>query len=157
MLTSVRRLIGMPVLLQNRKLGYVEHAYAGQEKLEGIVIRHGIGSARWLPAEDILEMRRECVVASCKPSALPQLCPKRADRACGTDGRWVGEVSDWILFNNSPRFAAVEVSPGPIYRLMGHCGYACDFYRERLSGSVIVPRLLSWSQLKRLLEEGDDG
>ena len=54
MITSVRRLIGMPVLFREKELGYVEQAYAGEGKLEGVVIRRGMGSARWLAAEEMM-------------------------------------------------------------------------------------------------------
>ena len=157
MLTSVRRLIGMPVLFREKEMGYVEQAHAGQGRLEGVVVRRGIGSARWLAAEEILMMKRDCIIASRKPSQLPPLCRKRAERACMTDGQCLGEVSDWILVDGKLSFAALEVSPGPIYRLLGRCGYACEFHRDPSSGNVIVPRLLSWSQLKRQLGEEDDG
>ena len=155
MITSVRRLIGMPVVFREKELGYVEQAYAGEGKLEGVVIRRGMGSARWLAAEEMM-MKHDHLIASRKPADLPKLCRKRAERVCMENGQYAGEVSDWILLDGNLRFAAVEVSPGPIYRLLGRCGYACEFHRDQPSGSVIVPRLLSWSQLKRQLGEEDD-
>lgn len=156
MITSVRRLIGMPVVFREKELGYVEQAYAGDGGLEGVVIRRGMGSARWLAAEEMM-MKREYLIASRKPADLPNRCRKRTGRVCMEDGQYVGEVSDWILLDENLRFAAVEVSPGPFYRLLGRCGYACEFHRDQPSGNVIVPQLLSWSQLKRQLGEEDDG
>jgi len=68
-----------------------------------------------------------------------------------------GAGTDGIFAPGSFAFAALEVSPGPIYRLMGRCAYACEYRVDPQSGGVIVPQLLSWTQLKRQLGEEDDG
>ncbi|MBR6569464.1 MAG: hypothetical protein IKK75_03325 [Clostridia bacterium] len=159
MLTSLRQLVGMPVICQNRQLGYVEQAVAQKTegRLEGVVIRRGIGSARWCAAEEILSAGPECVVVARRPVGAVHPCEHLPGRAYLTTGQCIGEVTDWIFQPGTFRFAALEVSPGPIYRLMGRCAYACEFRADPKSGSVVVPRLLSWTQLKRQLGEEDDG
>ena len=58
------------------------------------------------------------------------------------------------------RLVALEVSGGPIYRLLGRRGYAADYRvrgAEGKAGEVVVPKLLTWAELERLLGEEDDG
>ena len=52
MLTSLNRIAGMPVIWQDRQIGCVERAIAdaSARRLRGLVIRKGIGLARWLPS-----------------------------------------------------------------------------------------------------------
>ena len=159
MLTSIKRLVGMPVVCQDRRLGYVEQAIPKEDarRLAGVIIRRGIGSARWCAAEDILSAGPECVVIANRPSTSAHPCIRSPERAYLTNGQCVGEVTDWIFAPGGFAFAALEVSPGPIYRLMGQCAYACEFRADPQSGGVIVPQLLSWTQLKRQLGEEDDG
>ena len=159
MLTSLRRMIGMPVIWQDRQLGYVEEALPSEDAraLAGVILRRGIGSAKWCPADAILSVGAECVLVKCEPLAASRVKPAGMEKAYLTTGQCVGEVTDAILRNGQLGFAALEVSPGPLYRLMGRCAYACDYRTDPRSGSVIVPQLLTWAQLRRQLGEEDNG
>ena len=155
MIMSLRRMVGMPVVWQNRQVGCVEHALADPkaQELRGVVIRKGIGSAKWCPAESIERIDEECVVVARPPVRhQPQAVPS-SGRAHMVNGQWIGEVTDAILRPGTLALAAVEVSPGPVHRLMGRCAYACDFRRDEKTGCMIIPSLLSWTQLTRQLGE----
>lgn len=156
MLISLRCMVGMPVVWQNRQIGHVEQALSDQEgrRLDGVVIRKGIGSARWCPAEAIEVVGEECLVVCQKPvrrSVGPVSAPGWAYL---TSGQCIGEVTDAILSAATLRISALEVSPGPVYRLMGRCAYASSF--RRTGENVVVPALLSWTQLRRQLGEEEE-
>ena len=144
MLTSLNRMVGLPVVWQDRQLGYVERAIpdAHARRLSGVVVRKGIGAAKWVSSDGIAVVGSRCL-----------------GRAFLTTGECVGEVTDMILHGDSLRLEALELSPGPVYRLLGKRAYAAQYRvgggsRE---GEVVVPRLLTWAQLKRTLGEEDDG
>jgi len=157
MLTSLNRLIGQPVVWEGRQLGYVERAVADTKHrcLSGIIIRRGIGSARWAPLDGILMAGRLCVVLSAQPVRLPKQETADIRRAVFTSGQSAGEVCDVIIRADTLRIAALEVSQGPFYRLLGRCGYACAFGQSDGSRAdeVVVGPLLTWTQLLRQLGE----
>ena len=55
MLTSLNRMVGLPVVWQDRQLGYVERAVpdAHARRLSGVVVRKGIGAAKWVSSDGI--------------------------------------------------------------------------------------------------------
>ena len=161
MLTSLNRMVGLPVVWQYRQLGYVERAVpdARARRLSGVVVRKGIGAAKWVSSDGIAVVGSRCVLIRQKPGAVPDSQPGSLGRAFLTTGECVGEVTDMILHGDSLRLEALELSPGPVYRLLGKRAYAAQYRvgggsRE---GEVVVPRLLTWAQLKRTLGEEDDG
>ena len=80
-------------------------------------------------------------------------------RAFLTTGECVGEVTDVILHGDTLRLEALELNQGPVYRLLGRRVYASQFRvdADARAGEVVVPRLLTWAQLRRTLGEEDDG
>lgn len=159
MLTSLNRMTGLPVMWREKQLGYVERAVVdlNSMRMEGVVVRRGIGSARWVSREGIMLVGKECVVLSRLPERMQgrQLPDVRR-----TFEGWnsSGMVSDVIVNGDTLCVAALEVSPGPIYRLLGRCAYApccrADGSREK-EGIVLAP-LLSWTQLLTRFGEGED-
>lgn len=159
MLTSLNRLTGLPVVWRDRQIGYVERAVADVQGmcLHGVMVRKGIGSARWSPGDSIALAGRQSVVLSRPPVRMPDAEPDVIRRAVLTTGRFAGEVSDVFIHADTLRIAALEVSQGPVYRLMGRCAYAPDGCLSRQeAGMVVVPQLLSWAQLLTQLGEGED-
>lgn len=161
MLTSLSRMVGLPVVWQDQQLGYVERALpdAAAHGLSGVVVRKGIGSAKWAPSDFISVVGSQCVLLNRKPGAMPDRERDAAIRAYLTTGECVGEVTDAVLHGGTLRMAALEISPGPLYRLMGRRSYAAD-YRLNVTGgagAVVVPRLLTWAQLRCMLGEEEKG
>ena len=161
-LTSLQRMVGLPVVWQDRQIGCVERAVpnAGARKLSGVVIRRGLGSAKWVAPDAIVMVGERCVLINRKPGHMPDGKECSLSRAFLTTGECVGEVTDAVIAGATLRLVALEVSGGPIYRLLGRRGYAAD-YRVRGAegkvGEVVVPKLLTWAELERLLGEEDDG
>lgn len=160
MLTSLNRLTGLPVVWQDRHVGYVERAVADLERmrLHGLVVRKGLGSARWLPEESILMAGRRAVAAAKLPVRMPDEQPLQARCAVFASGGSAGEVCDVIIQSETLKAAALEITQGPLYRLLGRCGYAPG-WRICMNGDAeeaVVPPLLTWTQLCTQLGEGDD-
>ena len=153
MLTSLNRLIGMPVVWQDRQVGLVEYAAADAENscLGGLLMRKGIGGARWSPREDILLAGEHCVMLRARPGRMPEKAFPSFDRAFLFTGECVGDVTDAFIQGETLRILALEISPGPIYRLLGRCAYAPGY--RMAAGGVRVPLLLDWRQFTNWLKE----
>jgi uncharacterized protein YrrD len=153
MLTTLNRLTGMPVVYGGEKIGLVERAVPDRaaERLWGLVVRNGLRAAGWIPAGGVEWMGERCIAIGQQPKPLPTGLSEPVRHVCLTDGRLVGQVADHILRSDTYRIVALEVSPGPLYRLLGKNSYAREYRFEK--ERVLVPQLLSWAQLNRLLEE----
>lgn len=153
MLTSLNRLIGTPAVWQDRRVGLVENAEADWKSgtLGGVLVRKGLGGARWVPGEEILLAGERCIVLHAKPGRLPPSRSQGFGHAFLSTGESAGEVTDVFLLGDSLRIAALEISPGPFYRLMGRCAYAAEY--RLAAGGVMVPQLLTWAQLMSRLKE----
>ena len=160
MLTSLNRMIGLPVIWQDTQLGYVERAVAdaASKRLSGMVTRKGIGAARWTGVDEIVVVGERCVLVWKKPERMPKKQPGSLTRAFLTTGECVGEVTDALVDGDTLRLRALEVSPGPVYRLMGRRAYADDYRVSRTgqAGDVVLTRLLTWTQLLGTFGEGDE-
>lgn len=158
MLTSLNRMIGLPVILGDRQMGSVERAVADARarRLSGLVIRRGLGGARWVPAEGVELVGEKCVLIRRKPIRPPEKNEPGGRIALLTTGERVGDVTDALLMGDTLRLIALEISPGPLYRLMGRSTYATSYRERETERAVIVPRLITWAELNRTLREGDD-
>ena len=157
MLTSFNRMNGQPVVWRDRQIGYVERAVADVRTmcLEGVVVRRGFGSAKWVPRGSVLLAGARCVVLSNAPQRMPKAEQTQVRRAVWTTGSLAGDVSDVILEGDTLRIAALEVAQGPLAWITGKRAYAVEC-RLFAQDEVIVPKLLSWAQLLTLLGEGED-
>ena len=157
MLTSFNRMTGQPVVWCDRQIGYVERAVADVRAmcLEGVVVRKGFCSAKWVPRDGVLLAGERCVVLNAAPRRMPKAEQMQVRRAILTTGGLAGDVSDVILEGDTLRIAALEVAQGPLAWLTGRRVYAAE-WRLCARDEVIVPSLLSWKQLLTLLGEGED-
>ena len=155
MLTSLNRLNGLPVIWQNLEMGYVEQAVADLRlmRLKGLVVRKGIGSARWSPVESISQAGRQQVELSRRPVCMPAATAVQPLAVITPDG-CACQLCDVLLYTDTLAIAALEITHGPLYRLLGHCSYATHC-RQLPDGGLSVPKLLSWTQLRTQLGEGD--
>ena len=161
MLVGLNTLIGLPVIWQDRRLGAVERAVADAQAgwLDGLVVRRGIGVARWIAREEIRLLGESCVLVHSRPVRMPEKRTDETRRVFLTTGECVGEVSDAVIDPRTLRLRALEVSRGPLGPLLGMRGYAVQFHlsAENREGGVITSGLLSWMQLKTQFKEEDDG
>lgn len=160
MLASLNALVGRAVIWQDQKLGLVERAVPDVpgRGLDGLVIRRGLSVARWIANEDILLLGENCIVVRRKPQRMPEKKNAIPGRVFLTSGECAGEVTDVFVETDTLRLAALEVCQGPFYRLMGRRAYAAQFHMNAggEEGDVTAPALLSWTQLKTQLEEGEN-
>ncbi|MBE5802357.1 MAG: hypothetical protein E7319_08730 [Clostridiales bacterium] len=160
MLTTLNRLVGLPVIWQGKQMGLVERGVPDTQAnhLSGLVIRRGMRAAKWVPSQAVTMIGQQCVMVRGKPKRIPRDLPEPMKRVYLVDGQCVGEVTDAVVGADSLRVYALEISSGPLYRLMGQRMYAADYRvrQEKLhTGEVVAPRLLSWAEMERMLQEED--
>lgn len=160
MLGSLNALVGLPAIWQTKRLGYVERAVvdAQRRRLDGLVIRRGIGLAHWIPYEDICLLGKSCVIVQGSPQRVPEVRKDEMHRVFLTTGECAGEVTDAVVDRHTLRIVALEVCRGPLYRLMGQRGYAVQFHlnADGETGEVVAAGLLSWAQLQQLGGEEEE-
>lgn len=155
MLMTLKQMVGMPVICQDRQVGCVENVVpdAFGRRICGVVVRRGMGSAKWAPSAHVALIGRRCVLLDRMPQSMPEMQKECPARVFLSTGEYTGEVTDAVLRGGTLRLTALEVSAGPIDRLLGRRGYAAD-YRVAAEGMVVAKQLLSWAQLRcRLGEE----
>lgn len=156
MLTSLRQLEGLPTVWQDRLVGYVERGVPDEEalRLEGLIIRRGLGPSRWVDAGSISTMGKRCILLREKPERLSGRSAPELYLAYLTTGERIGPVTDGILNRKNLRLLALEISPGPLHHLRGQNAYARE-YRVisggLRKGQTMVNGLLSWTELQTVL------
>lgn len=155
MLTSLRQLEGLPVILQDEQIGYVERALPDEEirRLGGLVIRQGLKQAKWVSAESIEVLGKKCVLIALRPETLEKNRITPCHPAFFSTGQNAGQVTDGLLCTQTLRLLALEISAGPVFRLLGKSGYAREYRVQTHQGEkqAIVRRLLSWAELTHSL------
>ena len=144
-MTSLKRLIGLPVVLDGQGAGHVMRGVVTRDgkNLRGLVVRLGIQGARWLPREQITLMGKVSVIGTGETRKLPKDAEYRLFRVSGADGTRLGVVSDCIIHNETLQVMALEVSLGPVDDLI--CGRwlaTCFNVRPGLvsmTGHVYIP------------------
>lgn len=156
MLTSLNRLTGLPVVWKDQQMGYVERAVADVRRMRlcGLVVRKGIGSARWSPAESIELAGKRSVVLNSRPVRMTEKEPLPVNMAMLASGGCAGTVCDVYLHGDTMKIAALEIAQNPLMQLLGRCFYAADCSVHE-DGQAVVPQLLSWTQLLTQLGEED--
>ena len=144
-MTSLKRLIGLPVVLDGRGAGYVMRGVVTRDgrKLRGLVVRSGIQGARWLPREQITLMGKVSIIGTGETRKLPRDAEYRLFRVSGADGARLGVVSDCIIHNETLQVMALEVSLGPVDDLIfGRWLATCFNVRPgtvSMTGHVYIP------------------
>ncbi|NLV58142.1 MAG: hypothetical protein GXY67_05175 [Clostridiales bacterium] len=167
-MTSLQRIIGMPVVGNGKTLGFVERGVLSKsgKRLQGLVIRRGLGSARWVPRRAISMIGSACVLVCGEATHLPKEPEVRLTRVFLTSGESAGMVTDALIHGETFQVTALEVSDGPLYRLLGRKAYATA-YRLRpeesadggdtLAFEIITSGLHSWVGLPENQRKGEEG
>jgi len=155
-LSSLRQLEGLPVVWQDRLVGFVERGVPDKNAriLEGLILRKGIGSAKWADAVSISVVGKKCILLREKPKHLSGRAAPELRLAYMTTGQRIGPVTDGILSRTSLRLLALEISPGPIHHLQGKSAYAreyCVIGEGLRKGQAMISSLLSWTELETAL------
>ncbi|MBQ8536381.1 MAG: hypothetical protein IJ461_03135 [Clostridia bacterium] len=114
-MTSLNRLIGLPVVLKGRRQGQVEQGILDPsgKSLRGLVIRNGIRGAKWLPASQISALGGVSVLTQTPPQRLPRNVQMRLGPVWDTSGLRLGMVTD-VYLDDDLSVSALEISLGPL-------------------------------------------
>ena len=142
-MTGMKRLIGLPVILDGRQIGTVARGVvsADGKKLYGLVVRDGLRASRFLESSGILMLGKVSVICGQKPQRMPREAAFRLFRVTDANGARIGLVTDALLDENTLRVTALEISSGPVDDLIAGRWYATvyDVRSIGLTGHVTVP------------------
>ena len=115
-------LVGFPAVLEGRMVGRVEQTVLTQDgrSLRGLVIRHGMGSAKWAGCERICLLGEVSVILRGRPGRMPEGAGFALQRVKDADGLILGVVTDAYVNPCTFRVTALEISLGLVEELT--CG-----------------------------------
>lgn len=137
---KIRVLIGMPVVVNNRRIGRVVQAELSEDlrQLDGLWIDAGLRGTRFLPSDSLEMLGQVAVMADdagrrrrCKSVPLFR-------RAVGTDGRRLGAVTGAEIDELSFRVEALELSRGLWDDLLYGRTRIRNFTLNRENGNVVI-------------------
>lgn len=128
-MTGIRKLDGMPVMQGSSMIGHVIRGVLSRDgrHLAGLLVKGRLGSTRWLARNEILLIGRVAVIARSEPGKVPEEAHYRLYRVSGADGERIGIVTDAIIYEETLRVAALEISQGPVDDLVLGRWYATAF------------------------------
>lgn len=113
-MTRLGSIVGLPAALNGRMVGRVEQTVLTPDghALRGLVVRHGLGGARWVDAESIAVMGNVSVILKCKPTHLPRDADFTLSGVKDTGGLNLGRVTDAYVNPDTLQVTALEISLG---------------------------------------------
>lgn len=128
-MTSIRKMDGMSVMQGSRLVGHVIRGVLSRDgrHLAGLLIKGRMGGTKWLSREEILLIGQMAVIAKREPGRVPEEAHYRLYRVSGADGERIGIVTDAIIYEETLRVAALEISQGPVDDLIMGRWYATAF------------------------------
>lgn len=110
---------GLPVVCGGRMLGRVEQSILtpSGKSLRGMVIRKGMGGAKWLENDQILVIGGVSVLARGPAGKLPKDADFSLTSVKDASGLRLGRVTDVFLNPETRRVTALEVSLGLVEEL----------------------------------------
>ncbi|MBR6525476.1 MAG: hypothetical protein IKT57_05855 [Clostridia bacterium] len=144
-MTTLKKLIGLPVILDGVNQGYVIRGVVTRDgrNLRGLVVRMGLSGARWLPREQILLTGKVSVIGTGKTRKLPKDADYRLFRVSSMDGTRLGIVSDCVIHDETLQVVALEVSMGPVDDMIRGRWLATSFHVRPCAasgtGHVLIP------------------
>lgn len=132
-MAGIQGLIGLPVIRGGKTVGLLEQAVLEEsgKKLRGIIIREGIGGAKWVEREDIQTVGGVSVLVSGELKKPPKEASFRLGRVQDTSGLRLGTVTDAIINPETMEVEALEISNGPLDDLLHGRWLATDFVLRR--------------------------
>jgi len=142
-MTGIKRLIGLPVILDGRQIGTVARGVVQRDgkALLGVVVHSGLRASRFLPAGSIRMLGRLSILANEKPGRMPKEAAYKLFRVTDANGARIGLVTDVLVDENSLRVHALEISAGPVDDLLDGRWYAAAFDVKPFgnTGHVTIP------------------
>lgn len=118
-MTRLGSLVGLPAALEGRMVGRVEQAVLTPDgrSLRGLVLRHGLGSARWAAAGSIGVLGQVAVVLREKPVRPPKKADFMLTSVKDSAGLNLGRVTDVYINPETMQVVALEISLGVVEEL----------------------------------------
>ncbi|MBQ9196244.1 MAG: PRC-barrel domain-containing protein [Clostridia bacterium] len=142
-MTGMKRLIGLPVILEGRQIGTVVRGVVSQDgkTLHGLVVRDGLRASRYVESGAIGMLGKLSVICTGKPVRVPREAAFRLFRVTDANGARIGLVTDVLLDEDTLRVAALEISSGPVDDLIAGRWYAASFHVRAMGGTgqVTIP------------------
>jgi len=135
------QLLGLPVILQGRMIGRIERAVVSPEgdRLRGVMLRRGLGGAKWAAREDIEVLGEVSVILRRKPARVPRDADFALQGVRDTGGMALGWVTDAYLHTGNYRLTAIEISLGLMEELRGGRYLARRWSVSSGTGEVMIP------------------
>ncbi len=162
-MSSVRMgsLAGLPVILEGQARCRVERPVLEKDgkRLRGLVVRRGLGSARWVDREAIELIGLVSVIVRVRPVRLPSDTDFALGSVRDASGLTLGRVTDAWLDPETLRVEALEIVPGLVEALLSG-PLRCDRFavcpcREE-PGRVMIPGGL-WLERSAASRDRDGG
>ena len=142
-MTGMKRLIGLPVILNGRQLGTVERGVLQKDgkALSGLIIREGLRTSRWVDAGSITLMGQLSILCRTMPIKPPRDAAFRLFRVTDANGLRIGIVTDALLDEKTLAVSALEISAGPLDDLIDGRFFATsyDVKSYGATGHVTIP------------------
>ncbi len=140
-MTRMNRLIGLPVVCGEKKLGRVCAVMLTRDggQLSGLMVQGGLRGARWVPAESIVCLGTLSILIAPGGSKKPEQHPFRLGRVCDTGGMRLGCVTDARLDEQTLAVEALEITFGPLDDLFVGRRWVQGFTIHPGSGDIVVP------------------
>lgn len=137
---KLRTLIGMPVVVQNRRVGRVVQAALSEDltSLDGLWVDEGLRGTRLIPSESLEMLGRIAVVADEPGKRKKGRAGGLFFRAVGTDGSRLGAITGAEIDELSFAVCALELSMGFWDDLLFGRARVRRFTLNRESGDVLV-------------------
>ena len=116
----LNRVVGLPVILGERRVGHVERVALTPQarQLRGLVIRNGLGGARWVPREGVSVLGDVSLVLREAPGRMPSEAPEVPRRVTDGSGLTLGRVTDAWIRPDTLEVTALEITLGLLEDLL---------------------------------------
>lgn len=110
------RVLGLPAILGERLMGRVERASLDVQgrQLKGLMIRRGLGGAKWVGRDGVSVLGDVSVVLKSAPERPPKEAEVPLGRVMDESGLTLGRVTDAWLRPQTLEVTALEVTLGPL-------------------------------------------
>lgn len=110
----LNRVVGLPAILGEKRVGHVERAALTPQarQLQGLVIRRGLGGARWVSRENVAVLGDVSLVLKDAPGPLPRDMAAMVTRVTNGSGLTLGRVTDAWLRPDTLEVTALEITLG---------------------------------------------
>ena len=108
------RILGLPAICGERVVGHVERAIPDEagRQLTGLIIRRGLGGAKWADRSAIHVLGEVSVILRCKPGRVPRGKENLLATVKDEGGLTLGRITDWWISPDTLHITALEITLG---------------------------------------------